>query len=208
MKKYLLFPVILAAFLLPVASFAQYNKPAIDSIGVPGPLLFQNISYGLARSSYTPDSTSYNTYKQEYIAAGDTLDTYKTMLILYIYTGNVNMDTLANAKVDELRELQLTNAAIEIHPFSNKKTGELMIDFLTTENSDDGQYINMAERNVYRYEEVTAKSGQACVLLFAVSKRSYGDDVAKFMDGLKSKARVDLIKAVGQFKIPEITIVK
>lgn len=208
MKRSLLFLTLLMAVLLPFISFAQNNKQAIDSIGVPGPILFQNISYSLARSSSTPDSATYNTYEQDYIATGDTLDTYKTMLTLYVYTGNANMDTLANAKVDELRELQLTNSAVEYHPFSNKKTGELMIDFLTTENSDDGQYINMAERNVYRYETVTAKSGQECVLIFAVSKRSYGDDVAKFMDGLKSKTRVDLIKSVGQFKIPEITIIK
>ena len=190
------------------AVFAQNNKLAIDSLHVPGPILFEGKSYLLIQSSYTPDSATYNTYRQEYLPAGDTLDIYKSKILVCVFTGNAKSEDIANAKLDELRELKLTNSAVDFHPFNNKKIGEFMLDFLTTENSSDGQYIDVAERNIYRYLDITTTTGENCVLLFGISKRAYGDDVEKFMALLKSKARVDLIKLVGNYKLPDITILK
>lgn len=206
MKNIRLLIVLLPLLAVPFFSSAQYDPLLTERLGIFGPIQFQNKTFTLLRTSYTPDSATYNTYKQEYIAAGEGLDTFKTMIIINVFTGAYGLEDIANAKIDELRELQKTNPIVNWQTFNNKKTGEFMLDFLTTENSADGQYIDMAERTVYRYVVINAKSGQECGVLFGVITRSYGDDVDPFLATLKTKAKGDLIKAAGTFKIPDITI--
>lgn len=208
MKKNQLFSVLFTLLLLSGTSFAQYDKYPIERFNVPGPIVFLNKTYTLAQTSYSPDTATYNIYKQQYLANGDTLAMYRSMLIIHVFTGNTTMEDVATAKLDELRELQKANPVVNYQSFNNKKTGEYMIDFLTTENSSDGQYIDMAERNVYRYTTLTDTSGKDYVLLWGVSTRSYGDDVEQFINDLKSKKKLDLIKSVGMFKVPEIRISK
>jgi hypothetical protein len=200
--------VLLKVLIVSTASFAQTGKTVTDYLNIPGPIVFETKSYSLVETSYVPDSSSFNSYKQEYIANDDTLAKFKTMVSLTVFTGNAKMEDLADAKVSELGELKASNPIVTYETFNNRKTGEYMIDFLTSENTPDGQYIDIAERNVYRYKTITDSLGQEFVLLFAVSVRSYGDDVEKFLNDLKSKSRIDLIRDVGKFTIPEITIVK
>lgn len=188
--------------------FAQHDSLVTERINVFGPIQFQNKVYNLSHTSYTADSATYSTYKQGYLAAGDAPDTFRNMIIIDVFTGTFNLEDIANAKVDELRELQKTNPVVNYQSFTNRKTGEFMLDFIITENSPDGQYIDMAERSIYRYVTVTAKSGQQCGVLFGVITRSYGENVDPFMAVLRSKARLDLMRNVGVFKIPEITIPK
>jgi len=82
-----------------------------------------------------------------------------------------------------------------------------MLDFLLSQDTPDGKYVSIVERNVYRYKDVTDKNGQKAILLFGVSERAYGDDINKFFSNLKAH-RFDLINAVGTFEIPTITIPK
>ncbi len=209
MKRIVLVVIILHLIALPLFSTAQYDSLLIERLGVFGPLQFQNKTYNLMRTAYTPDSATCNTFKQEYFAAGESLDTFHSMMVINVFTGpNMSLEDVANAKLDELRELQKTNPIVNWQTFNNKKTGEFMIDFLTSENSADGQYIDMAERTIYRYVMVTAKSGEECGVLFGVVVRAYGDAVDPFMAALKTKTKVDLMRAVGNYKIPEITIPK
>ncbi len=208
MKQNHLFPILLTLLLLPAISFGQYDKLLTERLNVFGPLQFQGKAYNLVRTSYTPDSATYNTYKQEYLPPGVGLDTFKSMFIIYVYTGNATMEDIATAKLDELRALEKDNSVASHQTFNNKKTGEFMIDFLNSANSSDGQYIDMVERSVFRYNTVTAKSGQECVLLLGAIVRGYGDDVEAFMNALKTKAKLDLIRDVGKYVIPEITIAK
>lgn len=208
MKNIRLFAVLFPLLAVPFFSSAQYDSLLTERLNIFGPLQFQNKTLSLLRTSYTPDSTTYNTYKQEYMVAGEGLDTFKNMVIINVFTGAYGLEDIANAKLDELRELQKTNPIVNWQTFNNKKTGEFMLDFLTSENSADGQYIDMAERTIYRYVVVTAKSGEECGVLFGVITRAYGDDVEPFMTVFKTKARGVLIQAVGTFKIPEITIAK
>ena len=160
MKLIHLFTVVLPLMALPFFSSAQYDSVLTERLNLFGPIQFQNKAFNLVHTSYTPDSTSFNTYKQEYLATGEALDTFRNMIIINVFTGGYTLEDIANAKLDELRELQKTNPIVNWQTFNNKKTGEFMIDFLTSVNTPDGQYIDMAERTVYRYSTVTAKSGQ------------------------------------------------
>ena len=82
-----------------------------------------------------------------------------------------------------------------------------MIDFLLSEDEPDGNHLKLVERNLYRYQQFTDKSGQKGILLFATSIRSYGHDIYSFFADLK-KHRTDMIVKVGDFAIPTITITK
>ena len=125
--------------------------------------------------------------------------------MIEVLTGDARAADLAKAKIAELKQLKESNPLVNYEMF--QKNGEIIIDFLLSENSPDGKNINIVERNVYRYKEITDKNGKKGVMLFGVSERSYGNDVDAFLSSLK-KNKSTLTNAVAAFVIPEITIKK
>ncbi|MEP6466008.1 MAG: hypothetical protein ABJB05_06865 [Parafilimonas sp.] len=175
-----------------------------DYLNVPGPLTFDNTNYNLAWSSHSAD----NYYIQEYIPQGDNLDSFnKMVLINVIISDSIKLNEVVAAKISELTEMQKKNPVIQFKAYDNKKTGEHIIDFLLSENEAEGNHLKLVERNVYRYKEITDKSGKKGILLFGTSTRNYGHDIYGFFADLKEH-RSDIIMKVGDFAIPEITITK
>jgi hypothetical protein len=107
--------------------------------------------------------------------------------------------------MDELKQLKVTNPMVNYEVF--QKNGEIILDFLISENSADGKNVNILERNVYRYRDITDKNGLKGVMLFGASERSYGNEVDTFLSSLK-KTKSVLANAVAAFVIPQITIKK
>jgi len=190
----------LLGFLLTTLSFGQTTKP-IEYLGVGGQLTFDKTSYYLAWTSHPVD----NYFKQEYLAKGDTIEKFKKLVLLEIITGKTKLKDVVATKVSELKKMKASNPVVNYETF--EKDGEVMLDFLISENTPDGKYLSIVERNVYRYKSVVDKNGQKGILLFGVSERAYGDDIDKFFPNLKEH-RYDLINLVGAFQIPEITIAK
>lgn len=116
-----------------------------------------------------------------------------------------NLKEIAGAKVAELKQLKETNPMVNYHTFA--KGDEIMLDYLLSQNTPDGKDISILERNVYRYKKFKDRNGKVALLLFAVSERAYGNDVDKFLLGLKAN-RLALPIAVAAFKLPELTISK
>ena len=191
---------VLLGLFLTTSSFAQTAKPR-DYLGVPGPVVFNKISYNLAWTSHPSD----NYYKAEYLSKGDTLEHFQKLVMLDLIVGKMSVKDVVAIKIAELKKLKEANPVINYETF--EKNGEIMLDFLMSENTADGKYLSIVERNVYRYKTVTDKNGQQGVLLFAVSERDYGDDIDQFFPNLKAH-RFDLINAVGAFKLPEIVVAK
>ena len=190
----------LLGLLLTTFSFGQTAKP-IEYLGVATQLSFDNVSYNLAWTSHPTD----NYFKQEYLAKGDTIEKFKKLILLEIITGKTKLKDVVATKIAELKKMKASNPVVNYETF--EKDGEVMLDFLVSENTPDGKYLSIVERNVYRYKSVVDKNGQKCVLLFGVSERAYGDDIDKFFPNLKAH-RFDLINLVGAFNLPEITIAK
>src|SRR5947208_3395905 len=107
------------------------------------------------------------------------------VLINVIISKFIKIDDVVAAKISELTKMQKQNPVIQFKAYDNKKTGEHMIDFLLSENEPDGNHLKLVERNVYRYEQFTDKSGQKGILLFGTSTRSYGHDIYSFFADLK-----------------------
>ncbi|MES1222260.1 MAG: hypothetical protein ABUT20_42585, partial [Bacteroidota bacterium] len=170
--------------------------------GIPGPVMFDKKNYNLSWTSHP--SPAY--YKHEYLPAGENADKFKTMLMIEVVTGNLNIKDIAAAKVEELKKMKETNPVVNYETFDNPKTGEYMIDFLLTANTPQGK-ISIAERNVYRYKSITDASGQKAILLFGVSNRSYGEAATSFIASLKGN-RKTLVDQVAKFDIPAVKLTR
>jgi hypothetical protein len=191
---------VLLGLLLTTFSFAQTSKPK-EYLGVSEQISFDNTSYHLVWTSHPAD----NYYKQEYIVKGDTVEKFKSLIMLEIITGKTKLKEVVATKIAELKKMKASNPVVNYEIF--EKNGEVMLDFLVSENTPDGKYLSIVERNVYRYKSVVDKNGQKGILLFGVSERAYGDDIDNFFPNLKAH-RLDLISLVGEFEIPEITVAK
>src|SRR5437868_14045325 len=112
MKKIHFYILLFPLLALPFISSAQYDSLLIERLGLFGPIQFQNKTFNLFRTSFVPDSATYNSYRQEYMPAGEGLDTFKNMIIINVFTGNAALEDVANAKLDELRELQKINPIV------------------------------------------------------------------------------------------------
>lgn len=194
------FKTVLVGFLCTTFAFGQTTKPT-EYLGVSGPISFDNVSYKLAWAFHPAD----NFYKQEYLSKGDSIEKFKKLLMLDFITGKTKLKDIVAAKVSELEKRKLSNPVINYETF--EKDGEVMLDFIISENTHDGKLVSIVERNVYRYKSIVDKSGNKGVLLFGVSERYYGNDIDAFFATFKSK-RFELINLVGAFDMPEILISK
>lgn len=178
-------------------SYAQTNKPAKDYLGVPGPVLFDGKLYNLAWSSHPAN----NYYKHEYVLKGDNVEKFKSMVMLEVLTGDAGPKEIAAAKLEELKKMKETNPMVNYESFTNQSTGDYMIDFLLSASDAKGE-MTAVERNIYRYTTISTKVGKKALLLFAVSTRSYGNEITPFLTSLKS-TKSQLVNKVAAFKIPE-----
>lgn len=185
-------------FLMLFASSISHAQLATDRLKVPGPITINGKSHALSWSSHP----SPGFYKQEYIPAGDNAEKFKSMVLLDVSLGNFQLKDVVNAKVAELKKMKETNPLVNYDIF--QKNGEYLLDFLLSANSADGKRVEIAERNVYRYKIFTDKSGKKGVLLFAVSVRSYGNDIDAFLKALKA-GKSALLNEVAQYSIPVVT---
>ncbi|MGG7665338.1 hypothetical protein [Dyadobacter sp. BHUBP1] len=194
---------LVLAFLLlaSVQSVGQNNKPAVNYMGIPGPVVFQNKSYQLIWSSH-PDASLY---KQEYLVAGDGLPNYKSMITIDFVIVATNVDQAVRTKLRELEQLKKT-LDVNYEVIGNAATGEKIIDCLLGQTAtDDAKSIY--EHDVYRFKALTAKSGQKGILLYALSNRAYGKDIHPFLTRLKAERKA-LIAEVAKASVPDITIKK
>lgn len=142
-------------------------------------------------------------YKHEYLEKGDTLPNYRRMVLVEaIKDPNLTIEQVAGRKVEEIKRLKANNPIVNYNVFT--KNGQMIIDFLLSENNPDGT-IKIIERNVYKYGGFKDKFGKTGVQLFGVSDRAYGEDAERFLKELKENKDV-LVEQVANYVIPEMAI--
>ncbi len=180
-------------------SNGQANKVITEYLNVPGPITLNKNMFTLAWTSHP----SSNYYKQEYITPGDNIEKYSKMVSVELLISDATPESLAKAKMSELQQLKATNPIINYDIF--QKNGEIILDFIISENASDGKKVNIVERNVYRYKAFSGKNGQKGVMLFGASERAYGNNIDLFLSSLKKNKSV-LLNAVAAFRLPQISI--
>ncbi|MFD2934873.1 hypothetical protein [Spirosoma flavum] len=200
MRKNPLFIALLALLSLPGQIYGQMGKTVINFMEIQGPISVQKNAYQLAWSAH-PDASLY---KQEYLAVGDNFPNYKSMVTVDFAVTGSTVDQAVETKVRELENLKRTNPIVNYEVISNPATGEKIIDCLIGTNATDVQ-TNLIERDIFRFKQVKAKSGQRGILLFAVSVRKYGNEVTPFLLKLKSDKAM-LVNEVAKLSMPEINV--
>ncbi len=180
-------------------SNGQTYKAAKEYLTVPGPIILNKNTFNLTWTSHP----SANYYKQEYITSGDNIEKYTKMVSVELLISNATAADLANAKMNELKQLKATNAIINYEIF--QKNGEMILDFIISQNAANGGKVIIIERNVYRYKNFTDKNRQKGVMLFGASERAYEKDVDTFLLLLKKNKAV-LLNAVAAYSLPQISI--
>lgn len=184
-----------AAAILIAAATPVMAEGGMDFLGVPGPISFAGAEYEMDWS--TRNETGY--YNQEYLPAGQELETYTEMFMVQAVTSGATPESAAAAMVSDLNRRKGNDPVVNYEIIQNDATGEIILDFVL---SDSSTGTTIVEWNAYRYAPLD-DSGDG-VALYAISLRSYGDDGAReFLTGLKT-VRPEMIDALAQFEAPAL----
>jgi len=149
--------------------------PAQAAANTPVPSIeFLGDVYSLAwRSDPTP-----NYSKTEYLPEGEELPHYTNMLLVESLSNGMDVTQVVRSQVEFIKERQGNDSLAQIGGLiENPSTGEVLLDFLLSGQTENGDLI--IEWNAYRYTPYQGADGKKAVLLFGYSKRVYGSDNAQ-----------------------------
>jgi hypothetical protein len=193
MKNYLLI-VVTALF-----SFTSITDNPTERLGVAGPLTFNNTSFSLVWTDKPQDTY----YIQEYLPAGEKVESFNQMLTIHLFATDIKLKNAVQQKVKELNNRKKTDPTCNYMVTESPDGKEFMVDFLMGESKNDKMTI--AEFNVYRYKQIDLGENKKGILVFAFSKRAYGDDLTSFYKNLKSD-RDDYLNAMINSTLPVVNV--
>ncbi|MGB4849015.1 MAG: hypothetical protein WBP41_13915, partial [Saprospiraceae bacterium] len=150
-----------------------------DYLHVPGPIDFNQKEYLLSWSSHPSD----NYYKHEYLPKGENAEHYDQMIMLEVALGDLVPQDIAKGKANEIEGRKSTDALANYTISENKKTGEVLLDFMLSEGTGDGATV---EWNCYRYKSYVGPTGQKGIMLLGLSKRGYRNAGKTFASDINS----------------------
>ena len=180
-------------------SFTRIMDAPIDRLGVEGPLEFNKTSFKLAWT----DNPKDNYYIQEYLPDGEKPESFNQMLTIHLFNTDIKTKDAVQQKVKELTERKKTDAICNYQITESPDGKEFMVDFLLGESKNDK--MTTVEFNVYHYKQIEIGKKKKAIIVFAYSKRSYGDDITKFFNTLKND-RTDYLNAMISSDFPTVKI--
>ena len=187
----------LALFLMFIAQFVMAQNKVEDYLHLGSKYRFDNKDYELVWSSH-PAS---NFYKQEYILPNENVEKYKRLILIDFIEGDLDPKDVLSSLANSLENSKKQNPVINYKVY--EKNNEYMIDFIMSENSQDGKEVLILERNVYRYFRINTPKRKG-VLLFGVSDRAYTKKEMDNMFSVLKNKKLDLVNKVIQIEVPKI----
>ena len=187
----------LVLFLMFIAQFVMAQNKVEDYLHLGSKYRFDNKDYELVWSS---DPAS-NFYKQEYILPNENVEKYKRLILIDFIEGDLAPKDVLSSLANSLENSKKQNPVINYKVY--EKNNEYMIDFIMSENSQDGKEILILERNVYRYFRINTPKRKG-VLLFGVSDRAYTKKEMDNMFSVLKNKKLDLVNKVIQIEVPKI----
>ena len=187
----------LALFLMFIAQFVMAQNKVEDYLHLGSKYRFDNKDYELVWSSH-PAS---NFYKQEYILPNENVEKYKRLILIDFIEGDLAPKDVLSGLVNSLENSKKQNPVINYKVY--EKNNEYMIDFIMSENSQDGKEVLILERNVYRYFRINTPKRKG-ILLFGVSDRAYTKKEMDNMFSVLKNKKLDLVNKVIQIEVPKI----
>jgi hypothetical protein len=180
-------------------AFTTLKEKPIDRLGVKGPLEFNKVNFNLAWT----DKPSNIYYIQEYLPEGEKLENFNQMLTIHLFDTDVKTKDAVGQKIKELTERKKTDAVCNYQVTESPDGKEFIVDFLLGESKDDKMTI--VEFNVYRYKQIEISNKKKAIIVYAYSKRSYGDDITNFFKTLKAD-RTNYLNQMISAEIPTVTV--
>ena len=187
----------LALFLMFIAQFVMAQNKVEDYLHLGSKYRFDNKDYELVWSSH-PAS---NFYKQEYILPNENVEKYKRLILIDFIEGDLAPKDVLSSLANSLENSKKQNPVINYKVY--EKNNEYMIDFIMSENSQDGKEVLILERNVYRYFRINTPKRKG-VLLFGVSDRAYTKKEMDNMFSVLKNKKLDLVNKIIQIEVPKI----
>lgn len=187
----------LALFLMFIAQFVMAQNKVEDYLHLGDKYRFDNKDYGLVWSSH-PAS---NFYKQEYILPNENVEKYKRLILIDFIEGDLAPKDVLSGLVNSLENSKKQNPVINYKVY--EKNNEYMIDFIMSENSQDGKEVLILERNVYRYFRINTSKRKG-ILLFGVSDRAYTKKEMDNMFSVLKNNKLELVNKVAKIEVPKI----
>ena len=187
----------LVLFLMFIAQFVMAQNKVEDYLHLGSKYRFDNKDYELVWSSH-PAS---NFYKQEYILPNENVEKYKRLILIDFIEGDLNPKDVLSSLANSLENSKKQNPVINYKVY--EKNNEYMIDFIMSENSQDGKDVLILERNVYRYFRINTLKRKG-ILLFGVSDRAYTKKEMDNMFSVLKNNKLELVNKVAKIEVPKI----
>jgi hypothetical protein len=187
----------LVLFLMFIAQFVMAQNKVEDYLHLGSKYRFDNKDYELVWSSH-PAS---NFYKQEYILPNENVEKYKRLILIDFIEGDLNPKDVLSSLANSLENSKKQNPVINYKVY--EKNNEYMIDFIMSENSQDGKEVLILERNVYRYFRINTPKRKG-ILLFGVSDRAYTKKEMDNMFSVLKNNKFELVNKVAKIEVPKI----
>ena len=187
----------LVLFLMFIAQFVMAQNKVEDYLHLGDKYRFDNKDYELVWSSH-PAS---NFYKQEYILPNENVEKYKRLILIDFIEGDLDPKDVLSGLANSLENSKKQNPVINYKVY--EKNNEYMIDFIMSENSQDGKEVLILERNVYRYFRINTPKRKG-VLLFGVSDRAYTKKEMDNMFSVLKNNKFELVNKVAKIEVPKI----
>jgi len=179
-------------------AIASAKAQPVDSLGIPGPILFQGQEYALAWSS----NPMPNYIKQEYVPLDQSVEAYTDMIMIEVLAGDLTAGQVATIQMQEIEARKASDPVANHQMIRNEANGEFLLDFVISDLSADPIIV---EWNAYRYSNLN--NGQGVVLL-AISRRGYGEESAREFLGQLGTMRSDAINALTNLELPAIAMAR
>ena len=187
----------LVLFLMFITQFVMAQNKVEDYLHLGSKYRFDNKDYELVWSSH-PAS---NFYKQEYILPNENVEKYKRLILIDFIEGDLNPKDVLSSLANSLENSKKQNPVINYKVY--EKNNEYMIDFIMSENSQDGKEVLILERNVYRYFRINTPKRKG-ILLFGVSDRAYTKKEMDNMFSVLKNNKFELVNKVAKIEVPKI----
>ena len=125
------------------------------------------------------------------------------MLTLHLFIKRMSIQEAVEKKVIELEQRKKTDPVCNYVVNESPDGKEFMIDCLFGESKADK--MTVVEFNVYKFKQIDLGGDKMGILIYAYSKRSYGDHITKFLKSLKN-TRTEYLNVMIEADIPPIRI--
>lgn len=167
------------------------SEKAVERLGVPGPIAFNDETYVLAWSSH-PEA---GLYKQEYLQAGEPADRFSSMVMIDLRSDGPAAIQMAQGIATQIAARKDADPVANYDTIVNPETKEVIIDFLLSAKDADG--VQIVEWSAHRY--TTQPDGTGTVLV-GNTRRGYGEAAIDFLKSLKAVRQRD-IEALSALKL-------